>query len=206
MSAPTPSQSPEPTGRGSLPAATRPLIFWRRRAQVGLVITLAGFFVFLVGARPSLFGVDRSPVIGFVQITVFLIGLAVMCLGGYLSMTALWGDRPTSIAADIGLRLVATGFVIAVFAGMADIFGFGSQPLPQLPYFGPWQARGVEFGQVFIAIGFLLLMPLRLDEKHSPVPEASREETPLGMPRAGEVHLEGVDVAEAPPDVEPKAP
>ncbi len=144
---------------------TRPIDYWRRRAQIGLGVTLFGFLVFLVGARPSIFSADRSLIIGFVQIAVFLVGLAIICIGGYVSMTALWGDRPTSIAADIGLRLVATGYVIAVFAGMADIFGFGSQALPKLPFFGPWQARGVEAGQALIAIGFLMLLPFNRGEK-----------------------------------------
>lgn len=108
--------------------------------------------IFLIGARPSLFGLDRSPVIGFVQIAVFLIGLAIICLGGYIALMALWKNRQPSIAADIGLRLVSTGYVIAVFSGMADVFGAGSHPLPGVPYFGPWQARGVEFGQAIIAL------------------------------------------------------
>jgi hypothetical protein len=138
---------------------TRPLRYWRRRARVGLLITLAGFLLFLLGARPSLFGLDRSPVIGFVQIAVFLIGLAVICIGGYISLLSLWKERALSIAADIGKRMVATGYVIAVFAGMADVFGLGSHPLPGVPYFGPLQALGVEIGQTFIAIGFLLLLP-----------------------------------------------
>jgi hypothetical protein len=138
---------------------TRPLRYWRRRARNGLFTTLAGLLIFLIGARPGLFGIDRSPIIGFVQIAVFLVGLAIICLGGYISLTALWGNRPTSIAADIGLRLIATGYVIAVFSGMADIFGFGSHPLPELPFFGPLQARGVELGQLLIAIGFLMLIP-----------------------------------------------
>lgn len=140
-------------------APTRPIRYWHRRARVGLGLTLAGFLVFLIGARPGLFGLDRSPIIGFVQIAVFLVGLAVICIGGYISLTSLWREQPTSIAADIGLRLVATGYVIAVFAGMADIFGLGSHSLPLLPYFGPWQARGVEVGQAFIALGFFLLLP-----------------------------------------------
>jgi hypothetical protein len=139
--------------------------YWQRRARVGLALTLAGFLVFLIGARPGIFTIDRSPIIGFVQIAVFLIGLAVICIGGYISLTSLWGNRPTSIAADIGLRLVATGYVIAVFAGMADIFGFGSHALPKLPFFGPWQARGVEAGQLLIGLGFLLLIPFRRWEK-----------------------------------------
>lgn len=146
---------------------SRPIRYWQRRARIGLVLTLVGYFVFLVGARPVMFGIDRSPVIGFVQIAVFLVGLAVICIGGYISLTSLWSNQPTSIAADIGLRLVATGYVIAVFAGMADIFGFGSQPLPLLPYFGPWQARGMEIGQAFIALGFLMLLPYQRREKRA---------------------------------------
>jgi hypothetical protein len=144
---------------------TRPVRYWRRRARIGLALTLTGFLIFLIGARPGMFGLDRSPIIGFVQIAVFLIGLAVICIGGYICLTSLWREKPTSIAADIGLRLVATGYVIAVFAGMADIFGFGSHPLPKLPFFGPWQAHGVEVGQAFIAIGFLLLLPRNPGEK-----------------------------------------
>ena len=126
-----------------------------------MLFTLGGLLVFLIGARPGLFGLDRSPVIGFVQITVFLIGLAFMCLGGYLSLMGLWQKGQTSILADIGLRLVATGYVIAVFAGMADMFGFGSHPLPGVPYFGVWQVRGVEIGEALIGLGFLMIIPSR---------------------------------------------
>lgn len=171
MSVPNPASPPPPEIQAGVPnrsgtePGTRPLDYWHRRSRTGLGLTLLGFLVFLIGARPGMFGIDRSPIIGFVQIAVFLVGLAVICIGGYISLMALWGDRPTSIAADIGVRMVATGYVIAVFAGMADIFGFGSQPLPKLPFFGPWQARGVIAGQVFIAIGFLLLLPYGHGEK-----------------------------------------
>jgi len=131
------------------------------RIRFGLIATIVGFLIFLLGARPSIFGLDRSPVIGFVQIAMFLIGLAGMCIGGYISMMALWNGNQPSIAADIGMRLVATGYVIAVFAGMADIFGMGSHPLPDVPYFGAWQARGVEIGELIIAIGFLMMVPFK---------------------------------------------
>jgi len=143
------------------PAAEQPRngILRRWRVRFGLTLTLIGFIVFLLGARPGIFLLDRSPVIGFVQIAVFLVGLAMICLGGYISLMALWHSEQTSIAADFGLRLVATGYVVAVFAGMADVFGFGSHPLPGVPYFGEWQARGVELGQAIIALGFLLLIP-----------------------------------------------
>lgn len=146
----------------SLSPSTRPNPIYR--ARFGLVVTMVGFVIFLIGSQPAVFGMDRSPVIGFVQIAVFLIGLAIICLGGYASLINLWGNLPKSIAADIGVRLVATGYVISVFAGMADIFGFGSNRMPNM-IFGPWQARGVILGEVIIAIGFLMLIPYPRNRK-----------------------------------------
>ena len=129
------------------------------RVRTGFLLTLFGLFVFMVGAKPAWFGWDRSPVVGFVQIVVFLLGLGLICLGGYVGLLALWRGRERSIAADIGLRLVSTGYIISVFAGMADIFGMGSHSLPQVPYFGPLQATGVLIGEIIIALGFLLMVP-----------------------------------------------
>jgi hypothetical protein len=142
------------TGRFALPS--------QLRIRAGLFITLFGLFVFIVGAKPGWLGWDRSEVVGFVQIAVFLVGLALICFGGYITFLTLWKGKQRTIAADIGLRLVSTGYVIAVFAGMADVFGLGSQPPPAVPYFGPWQASGVFVGQIFIAVGFLLLIPYRV--------------------------------------------
>jgi hypothetical protein len=130
-----------------------------RRVRLGLSLTLLGFVVFLVGARPALFNLDRSASVGFVQIAVFLVGLAFITIGGYLSLAALWEPGTKSILADIGLRMVSTGYVIAVFSGMADIFGFGSHPLPDVIHFGYLQQLGVGLGQLIIAVGFLLLIP-----------------------------------------------
>ena len=127
----------------------------------GFITTLIGLFIFTLGAKPEWYGVDRSPIVGFVQIAVFLIGLAIICIGGYVGLTALWGDDERSIAADIGLRLVSTGYVLSFFTGMADVFGMGTQPLPEVPFFGPVQAAGMEIGQGLILLGFLLVIPLR---------------------------------------------
>jgi hypothetical protein len=96
---------------------------------------------------------------GFVQIAVLLVGLAFMCLGGYITLNALWNGSQKSILADIGLRLVATGYLVAVASGMADILGFGNHPFPRIPYFGPLQAIGVIIGEVSIAVGFLMIIP-----------------------------------------------
>ena len=129
--------------------------------RTGVVVTLIGLFIFSVGARPGWYGWDRSAVVGFVQIAVFLIGLGVICIGGYVGLGALWKGMPRSIIADIGLRFVATGYVVAAFSGMADVFGMGSQPLPAVPYFGRLQATGVVVGQAIIAIGFVMLIPFQ---------------------------------------------
>jgi hypothetical protein len=140
---------------------TKAITFPMRRIQVALAVAFFGFLVFVIGARPDTIGLDRSPILGFVQISVFEVGLAIMCAGGYSCMIALWRKQALSIAAEIGERLVATGYLVAVFAGMADIFGLGSHVPPNLPYFGVWQQAGVMFGEFIIIIGFLMLLPYR---------------------------------------------
>jgi len=131
----------------------------RARVRVGIILVLLGFFIFIVGAKPAWFGWDNSPTVGFIQVAVFIVGLGVICLGGYLGLLALWKGSTRTIAADIGMRLVATGYVISVFAGMADVFGMGTTELSETPFFGPLQARGVVIGQVIVAIGFFLMIP-----------------------------------------------
>lgn len=132
------------------------------RIRIGLGVVILGFLIFTLGVDPGLFRLDRSPVVGFVQIAVFLVGLAFICFGGFLALNTLWNGEEKTIPADIGFRLVATGYVVAAASGMADVFGFGSQPLPDIPYFGPWQASGVMLGQVMIAFGFFLAAPRRV--------------------------------------------
>jgi hypothetical protein len=134
--------------------------FSRTRVNIGLGLTIAGFIIFMLGADPALFGLDRSPYIGFVQTATFSIGLGLLCFGGFLSFRACQlSDRIQSLAQDIGIRLVATGYLISLISGMADVFGFGTQSWPALPFFGPRQAAGVIVGEIIIAIGFILYMP-----------------------------------------------
>ena len=129
----------------------------KNRIRIGLWLAMIGYIIFLLGARPSLFGLDRSPVVGFVQISVFLVGLAFIILGSNLTLSSLWPEGEKTIAAQIGSRLISTGYVICLFTGMADIFGLGSHPLPNV-YFGPLQARGMTLGMMTIAVGFLLMI------------------------------------------------
>jgi len=134
--------------------------FSKTKVNIGLVLTIVGFLIFLLGADPDMVGLNRSVYIGFVQTATFSIGLAMLCLGGYLSFKACqFTDRIQSLAQDIGVRLVATGYIVSLISGMADVFGFGTQSWPALPFFGPRQAAGVIAGEIIIAIGFILYMP-----------------------------------------------
>jgi len=153
-----PSINPDTAPRrpALIPGSPRSLRF---RFRFGMVLAVVGILVFLLGIRPGWIGLDRSPVVGFVQIAVFLVGLALVSLGGYMALVTGWGDRPLSLTAEIGARLISTGYVIAVASGMADVFGFGSEPLPRIPDYGIWQQRGVVVGIIVIGAGFVLLLP-----------------------------------------------
>ena len=130
------------------------------RLKFGIGLTIAGFLIFILGADPGIINQDRSPLVGFVQTATFSTGLAMLCLGGFVSLKACQDSNcQQSLAQDIGLRLVATGYLIALVSGMADVFGLGTQSFPELPFFGPWQVTGVVVGEIIIAFGFLLYLP-----------------------------------------------
>jgi len=76
----------------------------RWRLAHGLVIMAIGLLVYLFGIYPGVVGLDFSPVIGFVQIGVFLVGIGLVCLGGYMAVNTLWNGSQKSIPADIGMR------------------------------------------------------------------------------------------------------
>ena len=165
------------------------LTYPKIRIRIGLILAVVGYILFLLGARPGLFGLDRSRVIGFVQISVFLIGLASMTLGSYLTLNAFWPNGKKTLAADIGSRLISTGYVICVFTSMADIFGMGSHPLPDV-FFGPLQARGMEIGLVTIAIGFLLLIRYKRNNHQREQHKKNVETKELNSPDENNLNIE----------------
>ena len=138
------------------------------RIRFSLIVVGLGLLIFAIGAKPNWFGWNRAEVVGFIQIVVLLLGLGCICLGGFVGLSALWGREQRSIVADIGLRLIWTGYVITIFSGMADVFGMGAQTLPDNPFFGPLQATGLLIGQFIIALGFLMLIPYHLHPKQMP--------------------------------------
>jgi hypothetical protein len=123
-----------------------------------MTLVFIGLFVFIIGVFPDFVGLDRSPVVGFVQIGVWLTGLAVLLVGAMLTVRVVRNSRPSSLRADIGLRLIATGYVFAAAASIADFIGIGSHVLPGI-YFGPVQVIGLAFGVSTSLLGVILFWP-----------------------------------------------
>ena len=130
---------------------------WTRRL---LVVDLVGVALFLLGIHPATFGIDRSPVIGYVQVTVFLFGLGVITLVTYVIS---WLQRPASppvtLVQDIGARLMATGYVLSALSSTADLIGLGSEPLPRPPHFGTLQTVGLLVGALVTLVGLIMNYP-----------------------------------------------
>ena len=131
------------------------------RIRFGFLLSAFGLLTMTVAAKPEWFNLNQSASVGFLQIAVFLIGLAITCVGGFIELAALWGQNERSILADIGIRLISTGFVVALFAGMADILGMTFQQAIKQPFFGHWQEAGMEVGMGIIMIGLLMLIPYK---------------------------------------------
>jgi hypothetical protein len=128
-----------------------------RLARAGVAIIVVGFVIFLIGVFPDLIRLDLTPGIGIFQIGTFLFGLTVMTLGAYVYMYATrHRAQPRRLREDIGVRLMATGVVIAYATGFADVLGIGTHFGAERPLFGPLQALGVALGVLIIVAGILI--------------------------------------------------
>jgi len=139
-----------------------------------MTLVLLGLLIFLVGVSPDLIGMDRSPVVGFVQVGVWLTGLALLLLGAYLTIRVIRNGRQHTLWADVGVRLIATGYVVAAAASLADFIGIGSHTLPGL-VFGHLQVSGLVLGVLVSLVGVVLFWPRAAapSEAGAPVPAAS---------------------------------
>jgi hypothetical protein len=146
---------------------TKRQIRWARR---WMTLVIIGLLVFVVGISPDLIGMNRSRVIGFIQMGVWLTGLGMLLLGAFLAVRVVRNGRPMSLRAEIGTRLIATGFVVSATASLADFLAIGSHRLPWI-YFGPLQVGGLVAGVVTSLVGVLLYWPRK------PKPAADPETT-----------------------------
>ncbi|OGO18228.1 MAG: hypothetical protein A2Z14_15755 [Chloroflexi bacterium RBG_16_48_8] len=139
------------------PPLSRFQAFWVR---IWMSSVLIGLFLFVIGIYPNLIHMDRSPVVGFVQVGVWLFGLAMILFGAYAALHILRNKLALSLRAEIGERLIATGYVVAAAASLADFIGIGSHEIPDL-IFGPIQIIGLIVGIVTALIGIGLYWPRR---------------------------------------------
>lgn len=143
---------------------------WARR---WMTLVIIGLFIFILGVEPDLIGMDRSPVVGFVQIYVWLSGLALLLVSAYATVRVIRNSRPTSLRADIGVRLIGTGYVVAAAASLADFIGIGAQHMPAVS-FGPLQVVGLIVGVLLSLLGLILYFPRLMR-----APDEKRERKPL---------------------------
>ncbi len=157
-----------------------------RWARYWMTLVFIGFMIFIIGVQPDLIGMNRSEVVGFVQVDVWLVGLAILLVSAYASVRVIRNHRPMSLRADIGVRLIATGYVVSAAASLADFVGLGAQHLPYVA-FGPIQVIGLATGVAISLLGLLLYWPRNPKPKgaskgwHFPrlrLPKLSRKRTP----------------------------
>ncbi len=128
-----------------------------RLARVAVAIIVSGFFVFVIGIFPELIRLGITPGTGLLQIGLFLLGISIMTLGGYVYAYATRHRAlPRRLREDVGVRLMATGLVIALATGFADKLGIGSHFGAERPLLGPLQALGIFLGICIIGAGIIL--------------------------------------------------
>jgi uncharacterized membrane protein YidH (DUF202 family) len=129
-----------------------------RLARFGVALIVAGFFIFVIGIFPDMIRLNITPGLGVLQILTFLFGIGLIALGGYVYTYAVrQRDRQQRLRHEIGIRLVATGYVLCVVSAIADIIGIGSHNVSEGgPFFGLWQSGGVLLGVIVIMIGLFL--------------------------------------------------
>ena len=125
-----------------------------------LALDFIGLGMFLLGLQPWLFGLDRSPVIGYLQVVVFLFGLGFVVIASF-AIEKLFRppDQPLTIREDVGARLSATGYVLVAVSSTADLIGLGSHPLPGSPHLGTLQSIGLIIGAAMIVLGLAMYHP-----------------------------------------------
>jgi hypothetical protein len=131
-----------------------------------VIITLYMVGVLLVGSAfaAEFTSLGPTPGFGVLQTFFFLSGITALVIGGYLHLAGRRSpDAPRSLQADIGLRLSATGLVLAYVGGFADSIRIGThiQPAFERPYIGPLQWGGIILGLLMIFGGMVLYATAR---------------------------------------------
>jgi hypothetical protein len=139
-------------------------IVTRIEGVFSIILLVIGLAASALALGAELLGLDLTPGFGMVQMLQLLIGLTCLTVAGYMRVHMLRPrDAPRSLQADIGVRLGATGLVLAYTAGWADLIGIGTHVEPSFtrPFVGPLQLGGFLLGVFIITIGLLLYFTSR---------------------------------------------
>ncbi len=138
-------------------SSERPNLNTSRLARFGVGTVVFGFLLFVIGVFPEIIRLSITPGIGLLQILILLLGATVMTLGAYIYAYATrHRAQPRRLREDIGVRLMATGLVIAYGAGFADVLGIGSHYGAERPLLGLLQAAGIALGFFVTIVGILM--------------------------------------------------
>ncbi|MCP4359253.1 MAG: hypothetical protein GY796_14665 [Chloroflexi bacterium] len=132
-----------------------------RRVRNGLTLILfvLGLLLVIIALGADYFGLNLTPGFGMVQMFQLLVGLTCLTLAAFLYLQSLRpANAPSSLQADIGTRLAATGLVFAYVIGLADLIGIGTHVNPRFerPFAGPFQLGGLIVAVVMIVVGLVL--------------------------------------------------
>ena len=141
----------------AIPLGPAPTLHTSRLARVGVGVVVFGFTLFVIGIFPDLVRLGITPGVGLLQIGIFLFGTSFMTLGAYIYAYATrHRAMPRRLREDVGIRLIATGQVVAYTTGFADVLGIGSHYGAERPLLGPLQAAGILLGLLITVIGLFL--------------------------------------------------
>ncbi len=131
------------------------------RLHLSLSLAVGGAAAFVVGARPEWLGLAHSPEVGFLQIMFMVVGMGVFAGAAAATLRLTWRGEPWPLAAQIGVRILASGYVTLAASVMADVLGLGSQTWPKEAHFGAVQSYGMLVGEGMMLIGMALMLPYR---------------------------------------------
>jgi hypothetical protein len=130
-----------------------------RFSQVGIAVGILGGVIAFIGLFPASVGLEVASGIGVLQVLVIVAGMSIMISGAVLYVqTTYYAGIKHNLAQQIGIRLSATGLVISLTCGLADVFGFGSHlPTPDTrPFLGTFQIAALIGGFIIASVGVLI--------------------------------------------------
>ncbi len=117
-----------------------------RRSAI-LFLSVIGLLLVSAPLLAQPLGLGRTPEFGVLQMTAFLAGITALTFAFYLYLYSLRPvDAPRSLQADVGVRLSATGLVLAYASGFADLFSIGTHVQPEFQPTVCWTAATSRAG------------------------------------------------------------